>query len=155
MDKSMNSERTEPRGSSTHKSTWHRSVDHQADLVKQCSIPSGWLTIGKHPADGLPSSSILPKQRKAIGGDGGPGILTVPAGSEVSVPQIPAGVFPCGTPLWAMQALDIFMSKDLGVEWTSVINSWVAFQVASDFESKDKLSPKFPPRVYWAMDLAW
>ncbi len=69
----------------------------------------------------------------------------VPAGSEASVPQIPAGVFPHGTPPWAMQALDIFRSKDLGVEWTSVINSWVAFQVASDFESKDKLSLKFCP----------
>ncbi len=69
----------------------------------------------------------------------------VPTGREVSVPQIPDCVFPHGTPLWAVQALDIFRSKDLGVEWTSTVNSWVAFQVASDFESKDKLLLKFHP----------
>ncbi|SJL00821.1 uncharacterized protein ARMOST_04135 [Armillaria ostoyae] len=129
--------------SRTRKSMQHESVDHPADLVKQRGILIDQLTISKRPADGLPSDSALPKRRKTVGGDSGPGILTVPAGSEVSAPQLPDSVFPHCTPLWAMQALDTFRSKDFGLEWTSIVNSWVAFQVASDFESKDKLSPRF------------
>ncbi|KAK0456977.1 hypothetical protein EV421DRAFT_1688622, partial [Armillaria borealis] len=131
--------------SRTHKSTRHESIDHPADPVKQRGIPIDQLTISKRPADGLPSDSTLPKRRKTVGGDGGPGILTVPAGSEVSAPQLPDSVFPHCTPLWAVQALDTFRSKDFGLEWTSIVNSWVAFQVVSDFESKDKLSPRFRP----------
>ncbi|PBK58704.1 hypothetical protein ARMSODRAFT_1028034 [Armillaria solidipes] len=127
------------------KSTRHEFVDHPADPVKQHGIPIDQLTISKCPADGLPSDSALPKRRKTVGGDGRPGILMVPAGSEVSVPQLPDSIFPRRTPLWAVQALDTFRSKDFGLEWTSIVNSWVAFQVASDFESKDKLLPRFRP----------
>ncbi|PBK65430.1 hypothetical protein ARMSODRAFT_978240 [Armillaria solidipes] len=131
--------------SRTCKSMQHESVDHPADPVKQRGIPIDQLTISKCPADGLPSDSTLPKQRKTVGGNGGPGILTVPAGSKVSAPQLPDSIFPHRTPLWAVQALDTFRSKDFGLEWTSIVNSWVAFQVASDFESKDKLLPRFRP----------
>ncbi len=72
-----------------------------------------------------------------MGGDVRQDSLKEPAGSEVSLPRLSDIVFPRGTPLWAVQALEMFKSKVLGVEWSRVVHSWVTFQIAKGFDSNE------------------
>ncbi len=73
--------------------------------------------------------------RPWVGGDIGKDSSKEPqAGSEVSLPRLSDIVFPRGTPLWTVQALEMFKSKVLGVEWSRVVHCWVTFR---DFDSNE------------------